>query len=236
MIPKTIHYCWFGRKEKPKLALKCIASWRKYCPDYEIIEWNEGNFDLKQHPYLQWCYAQKKWAFLSDYVRLLILQEHGGIYLDTDVELVRPLDDLLAFNAYFGFEGKEYVATGLGFGCTPRHPAVCAMSEVYGNLKADKDGNFHTIPCPRLNTKVLLTHGLIPDGNRQTVLGAEILPNDYLNPYDDPTGRLNKTKNTYSIHWYGKSWMDKKTIWRSRLTKPFHRIFGNDVFNRFRKN
>ena len=114
MIPKVIHYCWFGRNKKTKLAQKCFESWKRYCPEYEIIEWNEDNFDVGQHPYLQWCYEHKKWAFLSDYARLLILLEHGGIYLDTDVEVIRPLDDLLAFEAFFGFETNEIINTGLG--------------------------------------------------------------------------------------------------------------------------
>ena len=95
MIPRKIHYCWFGRGEKPRLAQKCIASWKKYCPDYEIIEWNEDNFDVNRNAYTQMCYKEKKYAFLTDYLRLLIVEEHGGIYFDTDVEAVRSFDELL---------------------------------------------------------------------------------------------------------------------------------------------
>lgn len=116
MIPKTIHYCWFGRNPKPKLAEKCIASWRKYCPDYEIIEWNEDNFDVNMNGYTRMCYEQKKYAFLSDYARLLVVAEHGGVYFDTDVELVKPIDPLMELPAFYSFETTEYVATGLGFG------------------------------------------------------------------------------------------------------------------------
>ena len=100
MIPKKIHYCWFGRGEKPKLAQKCIASWRKYMPDYEIIEWNEDNFDVNRNAYTKMCYEQKKYAFLTDYLRLVIIEEQGGIYFDTDVEAVRSFDDLLENPAY----------------------------------------------------------------------------------------------------------------------------------------
>lgn len=228
MIPKVIHYCWFGHNKKTKLAQKCFESWKRYCPEYEIIEWNEDNFDVGQHPYLQWCYEHKKWAFLSDYARLLILLEHGGIYLDTDVEVIRPLDDLLAFEAFFGFETNEIINTGLGFGCVPGHPSVETMAKLYKDLRPDEHGGFKLGACPRLNTQVLLQHGLVLNGKRQTVLGAEILPIDYLNPYDDPTGRMRKTENTYSIHWYGKSWMNQKTIVKSKLMKPLHRIFGTD--------
>ena len=108
MIPKTIHYCWFGRGEKPKLAQKCIASWRKFCPDYEIIEWNEDNFDVNLNAYTLMCYQEKRFAFLSDYVRLLVVRDHGGIYFDTDVEVVKNFDNLLEFEAFFGFQQLRY--------------------------------------------------------------------------------------------------------------------------------
>lgn len=121
MIPKKIHYCWFGRGEKPKLAKKCIQSWKKYCPDYEIIEWNEDNFDIDQYPYLRWCYDNKKWAFLSDFARLLVVYQNGGIYFDTDVELIKTPDELLGCNAFFGFENDKNIATGLGFGAEARN-------------------------------------------------------------------------------------------------------------------
>ena len=111
MIPKIIHYCWFGRGEKSKLAQKCIDSWKKYCPDYEIIEWNEDNFNIEMNGYTRMCYNQKKYAFLSDYVRLLVVEQYGGIYFDLDVELVKSLDDLLKHEAFFGFETDEYVAS-----------------------------------------------------------------------------------------------------------------------------
>ena len=228
MIPHVIHYCWFGRGEKPALAKKCIASWETFCPDYQIVEWNEDNFDLNQHPYLKWCHEQKKWAFLTDFARLLILREHGGVYMDTDVELIRSLDDLTRFDAYYGFETEDMIATGLGFGCVPHHPTVEAMAQMYQDLRPDENGAFPLATCPRLNTQALLSFGLVPNGERQTVAGALILPADYLNPYDNPTGRLRKTQNTYSIHWYGKSWMDQKTILKSKLLRPLHRLFGTD--------
>lgn len=234
IIPRTIHYCWFGRGEKPKLTEKCIASWEKVCQGYEIREWNEDNFDMNRHPYLKWCYENQKWAFFSDLARLMIVYEHGGIYLDTDVEMVRPFDSLLKYEAFFGFESNESIATGLGFGSVPGHPILKEMIGVYDKLVPDEKGNYPTINCPRLNTQALLPYGLQLNGQRQNVMNAEILPADYLNPYDDPTGRLRITENTLSIHWYGKSWMNKKTILRSRIMKPLHRIFGTD-FVLFRK-
>ena len=234
MIPKKIHYCWFGRGEKPKLAQKCLASWKKYCPGYEIIEWNEDNFDLDYNGYTRYCYDNKKWAFLSDFARLVVVAEHGGLYFDTDVELLKSPEELLQYGAFYGFENDRYVNTGEGFGAETGHPTVVAMKKLYENITPDADGSY-PVACPALNTQALLPFGLKLDGTRQNIAGAEILPVEYLNPYDDPTGRLNKTQNTISVHWYSKSWMSKGTILRSKLTKPLHRVFGVDAFKRFRK-
>lgn len=230
MIPKIIHYCWFGRGEKPKLAQKCIASWKKYCPDFEIIEWNEENFEIEKYPYAKYCYDNQKWAFLSDFARLVVVHEYGGVYFDTDVEMIKTLGELLTYEAFYGFENNEKVNTGQGFGAVPKHETVEAMLQKYYELRINNQGNFPLVVCPALNTEALLPMGLVLNGRFQKVNGAVILPVDYLNPYDDPTGRLNKTKNTVSIHWYSKSWMDKKTILRSTITKPFHRVFGKDCF------
>lgn len=227
MIPKIIHYCWFGRGAKPKLAQKCIASWKKYCPDYEIIEWNEDNFDIHMNGYTRMCYEQKKYAFLSDYVRLLVVAEHGGIYFDTDVELLRPIDALLEHEAFFGFETPEYVASGLGFGSVPHGKVIDAMVAEYDFLL---DGTQGTRGCPRLNTSALVKLGLKQDGSCQTVADAVILPSDYLNPYESATGRVKKTKNTVSIHWYSAAWMSRSHKIRSAIMRPLHRIFGVEFF------
>lgn len=229
-IPKKIHYCWFGKGEKSKLVKKCIASWKKFCPDYEIIEWNEDNFEIYKYPYAKFCYENQKWAFLSDFVRLVVVYEYGGVYFDTDVELVSKLDDFMEYEAFYGFENRENVATGLGFGAIPKHKTVKAMLGEYFELHMNEDGSFPLVVCPKLNTQALMKFGLKLNGKRQNVTGAEILPVEYMNPYDDPTGRLNKTMNTISIHWYSKSWMSKRKILRSKLTKPFHRIFGIECF------
>lgn len=231
MIPKKIHYCWFGYGKKTKLVQKCIASWKKYCPDYEIIEWNETNFDVNKNAYTKMCYEQKKYAFLTDYIRLVVIAEYGGIYLDTDVELVRNIDKLLENRAYFGFETQRYINTGLGFGAEAGNRIVLDMLQEYDELL---DGQNGTVGCPILNTKTLLNKGLIQNGKKQDIKSAIIYSCDYFNPYDDPTGILNKTENTYSIHWYGKSWMNKRKIIRSKLLRPVHRIFGKELLKRKR--
>lgn len=232
MIPKVIHYCWFGHGEKPELARKCIASWKKFCPDYEIIEWNEGNFDVKQNGYTQMCYEEKKYAFLSDYVRLLVVAEYGGIYFDTDVELLKSLDQLLDHEAFFGFETPEYVASGLGFGSIAHGTVIEAMLAEYEQLL---DGQNGMIGCPRLNTAALVKLGLVQNGKIQTIHNAVIYPVSYFNPYESSTGRLIKTEDTISVHWYAATWMSKKQKLRSFISRPLHRIFGVDAFKRFQK-
>ncbi|MBR5293314.1 MAG: glycosyl transferase [Oscillospiraceae bacterium] len=227
MIPKIIHYCWFGGNPKPKLAEKCIASWKKHCPGWEIIEWNESNFDVNRNGYTKMCLEQKKYAFLSDYVRLLVVAEQGGVYFDTDVELLRPIDELLQEEAFFGFETPEYVASGLGFGSEAHGTAIEAMLREYDFLL---DGTEGVRGCPILNTAALEKLGMVRDGSRQTVAGALILPMEYLNPYESSTGRLNRTKNTYSVHWYSASWLSPAKRLRSAITRPLHRIFGEDCF------
>lgn len=231
MIPKKIHYCWFGYGEKPRLARKCIASWKKNCPDYQIIEWNEDNFDIDMNEYTRMCIEQKKYAFLSDYVRLVIIEKEGGIYFDTDVEVLRSFDIFLNYHAFFGFEDDQHINTGLGFGAEAGNGIVKAMLSEYDRLL---DGSNGFIGCPILNTDALVKYGLILNGKRQQVKGAQIFPAEYFNPYDDPTGKLNRTRKTYSIHWYAKSWMSKKSIIRSTLTKPLHRVLGKDFYRNIR--
>ncbi len=229
MIPKKIHYCWFGRGEKPKLAQKCIASWKKLCPDYEIIEWNEDNFDVNTNEYTKMCYEQKKYAFLSDYVRLLVVYEHGGLYFDTDVEVVKSFTPFLNYKAFFGFENDEYVASGLGFGSEAGNEVLNAMIHEYDGLL---DGLHGTTGCPILNTRAFSKLGFELNGMMQDKNSVVLFPKDYFNPFDDNTGVLCKTDNTYSIHWYGKSWMDKRSIFRNRLTRIVHRFMGTDFFHR----
>ena len=221
MIPQIIHYCWFGRKEKPKLAQKCIASWKRFCPDYQIIEWNEDNFDISQNEYTRMCYEEKRYAFLSDYARLVILQEYGGFYFDTDVELVRPIDALRSHPAFIGFETGNYVNTGEGFGAEPHNPAVAALLAEYALLL---DGKHGTKGCPILHTQALLKCGLVQNGSFQDLGGIVVYPSLYFNPYDDSVGKLQLHAETYSIHWYAKSWMNRSTVLRSHLTKPLHRL------------
>jgi len=211
-IPKKIHYCWLGRNPKPKSVLKCIESWKKFCPDYEIIEWNEDNLDISSHLYSKQAYDVKAWAFATDYFRLWIVYTHGGIYLDTDVQIIKPLDPLLENKAFMGFETEVHIASGLGFGAEAGSPFLAENMKIYENLSyINEDGTYNRLPAPEYSTKVAQAYGLANDtGDIQTVLDLTCYPREYFAPKDYLTGRLCVTKNTYSIHHYDSTWFTEE--------------------------
>jgi len=228
-IPKKIHYCWFGGKELPKLAKKCIKSWQKYCPDYEIICWNERNFDLSQNRYAKEAYENKKWAFVTDYVRLKVVYDEGGIYLDTDVEIIKNIDELLKYEAYMGFDEKGIVATGLGFGAEAGNKVIGKMLEDYDNIPfVLSDGSMDLTPCPDRNTETLMALGMDMKNTDQEFMGMRFLPREYLCPMDYYTGKKEITKKTYSIHHYCASWTSKKT----KRTTAIKRIIGVKMYDK----
>ena len=153
-----------------------------------------------------------------------IIENEGGFYFDADVELVRSLDPLCSEHAFFAFETDRMIATGLGFGAEKHHPLVHLMLEQYAPLL---DGKHGVIGCPQLNTQALLKHGLKPNGKRQIVQGAAVFPKAYFNPFEDATGRLYITDCTYAVHWYAKSWMNRRAVLRSKLTRPLHRLLAD---------
>ncbi len=208
MIPKKIHYIWFGGNPLPPLALKCIKSWEKYCSDFEIIRWDESSFDIFSCPdYVKEAYENKKWAFVTDYVRLKIVYENGGVYFDTDVEVLKKIDKSLLDTAFFGFENETNVATGLGFGAERGNNILKAMMDDYEGIHfVQPDGSFDLTPCPERNTKVLKKLGLVSDGKLQTICGARIYPTEYFCPMDYVTGKIRKTRRTYTIHRFSASW------------------------------
>jgi len=213
MIPKIIHYCWFGRNPKPKLAYKCIKSWKKFCKGYKIVEWNEENFDIASAPlYVQQAYEAKKWAFVTDYVRLYVVYHHGGIYLDTDVEIIREIDDLLSCSAFFGREDEGYINTGLGFGAEQHTSILLDLMSDYNNIPfALPNGEYDTKGCPVRNTNIFLQKGLKKDNSEQVLEGnIKIFPEEYFCPRNYRTGEMNITCNTYSIHHYDASWYSKE--------------------------
>jgi len=226
MIPKRIHYCWFGGNPLPPLAEKCVASWRKKCPGYEIIRWDEDTYDLSAAPlYVRQAYERGKWAFVTDYVRLQVVYENGGIYLDTDVELKKNLDPLLDDRAYFGFEDGKYVNTGLGFGVEKGHPILREMMEDYRDIPfLLPDSTLDQTPCPQRNTEAFLRHGLKQDDSMQVLDdGVRILPSRYLSPIDNRTRKMRMTGDTISVHHAAASWQEESLNKRWRQLQDMHR-------------
>lgn len=249
MIPKVIHYCWFGENPIPADNKKCIRSWKKFCPDYEIVEWNENNYPIDRAPlYVRQAYQCGKWAFVTDYVRLQIIYDWGGIYLDTDVEIIKPLEELLQNKAYFGFEDGKHINTGLGFGAEKECFILREMMEDYQKIPFIKtDGSFDQLTCPVRNTKVFLKYGLRQDDSKQ-ILHNEIavFPTEYFSPKHWKTGELSITENTYSIHHCNASWYTdqmKKNLKKIRREEWIHhlpskigtRLLGKEIYFRIRE-
>lgn len=214
-IPKIIHYCWFGGKPLPELAQKCIASWKKFCPDYEIKEWNESNYDVTKNNYMKKAFENKQWAFVSDYARLDIIYENGGTYFDIDVEVVRSLDSLLNLKGFMGIEnektfaGEKFCNTGLGFGAIPKLPIIKEFRDNYEHINFIKeDGSFNQTVCSVFQTEILLKKGLKFDNSIQEIEGLTIFPAEYFAPKEFFSGKINLTENTYSIHHFDASWVE----------------------------
>ena len=228
MIPKTIHYCWFGGKPLPEDALKCIESWKKYCPDFELREWNETNFDFSECQYACEAYAAKKWAFVSDYARFRILYDHGGVYFDTDVELLRPIDHLLEAGPFMGFEKGTSVtpdmglavAPGLGLAAEPGMDFYKTMIDKYKTLhflRDDGTNNLKTVVM--YTTEELIKCGLQNKPGIQTVSDIILYPPEYFCPKDYQTGTIQITDNTYSIHHFKASWHSDVEAYTAKLAQ-----------------
>lgn len=225
MIPKVIHYCWFGRGPMPKLALKCIESWKKYCPDYEIKEWNEDNFDLDMYPYVREAYDARKFAFVTDVVRLYALYHEGGIYMDTDVEVIKPLDSLLAYDAVSGFESPTQIQTGL-MASRDGHPLFKELLDEYNGIHFVRpDGTLDTTTNVIRISNTCREYGLRLDNTLQTVRGFTLLPKDFLCPIEHEGHRLVLTPNTLCIHHFAGSWVTGKALWKKRVA----RLLGSNL-------
>ena len=236
MIPKTIHYCWFGHNPLPESAVKCIDSWRKFFPDYEIKEWNEDNFDVNMIPYTAEAYQAKKYAFVSDYARFWILYHYGGVYFDTDVEVIKPMDDIIAKGPFMGIEVNirknipfPLVAPGLGIAVEKGHPFYKKLIDYYTDMHfLNEDGSFNQMTVVRHTWQLLIEEGLQKHNQMQCVSGIWIYPKDYFNPLDDLTGRIYITPNTRTIHWYTRTWKSQSPF-RIWLSRRIHRILGLSI-------
>jgi len=216
MIPKKIHYCWFGKNPKNKLIEKCILSWKKHLPDYEIIEWNEENFDINSNRYVKEAYEAKKWAFVSDYVRLWALKKYGGIYLDTDVEVFRDFEKFLKHGFFSGFE--NYLGTlspiTAVMGAERNHVFIAKLLDEYTNISFYlRDGNMDLTPnTKRITDSLISEYGIDPDRDvyQKSKNNLHIYPSTYF---------CNKSITSYSIHHFNGSWLAPKVRLKSHINK-----------------
>lgn len=235
-IPRTIHYCWFGGNPLGSEELKCIESWRKHFPDYSICRWDESNFNVRCCPYASQAYDAKKWAFVSDYARFAILFEHGGLYFDTDVEVIRPMDDIIAKGPFMGFESDAgdaesscTVNPGLGLAASP---GLELYELILNSYQSDEfvraDGTFDQTTVVTRTTEILRSHGLKDAPGVQNVAGVAIYPSEYFNPKDFRTGEINVTTNTRSIHHFGMSWYSESEKYRHEVESKLLNSFLNE--------
>lgn len=227
VIPKKIHYCWFGGKPLPKNAQRYIDSWRKHLPDYEIIRWDESNFDVNGIAYTRDAYADRKYAFVSDYARFKVLYEEGGLYFDTDVELIKSIDDIIERGPFMGCEHKSEpgaspqtlgVAPGLGLGVCAGHPFYKEMIQVYETKEYKAtDGTKEPDTVVTITTRQLARHGLKNTDDIQEVEGIWIYPAEYFCPISTEDGKLRLSPTTRSIHYYDQSWQSPIRKYGRRL-------------------
>lgn len=224
MIPKIIHYCWFGKNPKNKRIEKCMRSWKLKCPDYEFMEWNEDNFNVDDFLYVREAYNLKKWAYVSDVVRLYALDKYGGIYLDTDVEVVKDFSDLLSLDGFLGFEGNKWIATSV-IAARKHHPIISNFLKAYEQRTFYLNSPSNVVELTNLLVK---EYGLQLNGEYQKLNGIDIFPTDYFSPYDYLNGKLTKDHNTYAIHWYDMSWVDQSKF-RKCISRFYHRLIGKNL-------
>lgn len=233
-IPKIIHYCWVGGKPKPQSVLYCIESWKRCCPDYEIREWNESNYDFTKNEYMRQAYEAKKWGFVPDYARLDIVYEYGGIYLDTDVEMLRSFDELLEQDGFMGFEntgdGEYFVNCGHGYGAVPHHEVIRTARDLYDTISfLNADGTPNLLASPHFTTQTLREFGLVQENRDQQLPGMTVYASDVLCPKNFRTGKIKKTPRTVSIHHFTASWVDEKIKEEMAHQQKIRNAFGTTL-------
>jgi hypothetical protein len=233
-IPKIVHYCWFGRKELPKFERRCIETWRRYLPGYEIMEWNEENFDMNSNSYVREAYEQKKYAFVSDYVRLYALYNYGGIYMDTDVEVLKCFDKLLHSSAFIGFETTSHLSTSV-IGAEKQNDFIGDILEYYSRERfVREDGSLNL----KTNVSIISEYckekwQMSPDGRLQLLAnGLTIYPQSYFSPVDYDSGRISMSEDTHSIHHFSASWLPKSKQRALKLRRFIIKTFGKGFYSR----
>lgn len=233
-IPKVIHYCWFGKKELPQSVINCINSWKKYCPDYEIKQWDESNFDVHKFLFTEEAYKCGKYAFVTDVARLEIISREGGVYLDTDVELLKNIDSLLESSSFMAMETVGRVNTGLGFGATKNHPFIIENLRAYYNrhfLLAN--GKLDTTSCVTVTTNLLeKRYGKL---SNQTAYFKDMVvyePKVFC-PLNLETNRLSISSSTLAIHHYDATWKDGKDKFLKMKIK-LRKFLGSNLYEKIK--
>ena len=225
-IPPIIHYFWFSGDPFPDSVKECIESWKRFCPEFKIIKWDMNNYDFSRNRFALEAIKCRKWAFASDFARADVIYRYGGIYLDTDVELIRDISDLLYNDAFIGFQDNDEIDPGSGFGATPGNSIVREFMDIYKDISFEiGEGKFNTIACPVYYTEVLENHGLVKNGAYQVVDGFTTYPYDFLCPHSYRSGRTYCSHNTYSIHHHKGGWLNKEIKEREQLA---HCLLAND--------
>ena len=234
-IPKIIHYCCFGGKPLPELAKKCIASWKKFLPDYEIKEWNEQNYDVRKIPYTAQAYDAKKYAFVSDYARFDILYQYGGIYFDTDVEVIKDLRPIIEKGAFIVVEkgATHFLAAGLGIASPAASSIYREILDSYQNeYFLNEDGTYNLKTVVTRVTDIFKLHGFEEKDCVQHIAETIIYPSDYFCPKNYKIGELEITQNTFSIHHYDASWVDEYNKELQKEILSIYKKYGNNFFSK----
>jgi hypothetical protein len=235
-IPKIIHYCWFGKGDKPETVQRCMNSWKQHLHDYQFVEWNEDNFDVSVNDYVKEAYQAKKYAFVSDYARVYGLYRYGGIYLDTDVEVFKSFNELLHHESFWGFEQENYIATST-IGAAKGNPLIEIFLDSYKGKKfINEDGSYDDLTNVAIVTKLLSAQGLIMNGEYQEFAGlAAFYPQTYFSPYDYINCRKFISENTYAMHHFYKSWLPMKARFKSNVKLALAKMIGGNNLARLRK-
>lgn len=236
-IPKIIHYCWFGKKEKPIMIKKCIKSWKENLSEYEIKEWNEDNFDININSFVRQAYEKGKFAFVSDYVRVFALYNYGGIYMDTDVEVYKSFDyEILNNDSFWGFEEKNFIATST-IGAKKGNKLIKKFIDSYENRNfIGSDGEIDTLTNVFIVSNMLKELGIKLDGTYQKIDGiATIYPQQYFSPYDYINCYSKENNNTYTIHHFYKSWLPLNIRIKGYIKKYIAKLIGGHRVAKFRQ-
>lgn len=230
MIPRIIHYCWFGGRELPERDKKNIEQWKRLCPEFEIKRWDESNYDIKKNKYMWQAYCNHKLGFVPDYARLDIIYDYGGFYFDTDVELIKNLECLIDEKCIMGFESVDRINHGHGFASEPKNEIIRELRDTYESISfVNDDGTLNLTASPAYISRFMEKKGVVLNNTEQIVDNIHVVPTDFFCPKNMFTGKINITKNTVSIHHFNMSWMDDQELKKMNAIKTMSKYLGKTV-------